>query len=202
MGGWPRTSIGRPSTCHEPRTTPPHRRGLGAPGLDFQTGETSNPSSPTLNSPQMPCAPSIRSFIANGWPRTSIGHPSTCHEPRTTPPHRRGLGAPGLDFQTGETSNPSSPTLNSPQMPCAPSIRSFIANGWVATNLNRPPVNPPPTRATSAPPQVAGVVRFPLLSRQGNLHRFHQRQIPRRRTHPDFVLSRRHFPRVLIYIED
>ena len=109
-----------------PRQRQPHRRGLGAPGLDLQTGDTTNLSSPTLSPPQKPSAPSIRSLIANGW---DTSNPSS---PTLAPPQKP--GAPGLELQTGDTSNPSSPTLDPSQKPSAPSIRSLIANGWDTTN--------------------------------------------------------------------
>jgi len=47
-------------------------------------------------------------------------------------------GAPGLAFETGDTTNLSSPTLARPQMLRAPSIRSFIADGWDTTTPRSP----------------------------------------------------------------
>ena len=83
-------------------------------------------------------APSIRSFIADGWetihsthdPEAAWGFSPDLHHPSPSP------GAPSIQPMIRREREASAPTSTThhpriaPKTPGAPSIRSFIADGW------------------------------------------------------------------------
>ena len=79
---------------HIPTLTPP--KTLGVPGLAFETGDTPVVRSPSSDAPQTLSAPSIHRPFGE-W----VGYHNSQRFPSSSP-HLS--GAPGLDFQTGDTS--------------------------------------------------------------------------------------------------
>ena len=75
-----------------------------------------------------PCAPSIRSFIANGCETIRSGAPGPSHLGTWESTKHRPPGAPSNSHSLGNGGNR--------RYPCAPSIRSFIANGWEPLSLS------------------------------------------------------------------
>src|SRR5580692_1371646 len=68
-------------------------------------------------------------FFLARHPERSEGPASRAASIRTT------MGAPGLDFETRESTNPPKPLYRRKQILGAPSLRGLIAQGWVSTIL-------------------------------------------------------------------
>jgi hypothetical protein len=112
----------------------------------------------TGHSPIPRRAPSIRSFIADGWDSTNLNRPfsdpAPCpilpqfyrgwvgqHKPQPAILRSRAVPHPSAVLsRMGGTAQTS--TGRSPIPRRAPSIRSIIADGWDSTNLNRPISDP------------------------------------------------------------
>ena len=154
MGGRAQTSTVR--TMPLARTPPPQprieaaggRRGFQPPRKPPRTGKTACAASAARSSlsQNKPGAPSIRSFIADGWKSTNLDRPHDAARPELLPFGSRPSKAggrwcfnPGIHPQRPERS----PARRKPRdrtflklKPGAPSIRSFIASALVAGLLD------------------------------------------------------------------
>ncbi len=160
--GWDSTNLDSPSRSSTK---------MGAPGLDFQTWDSTNLHPPlSIEHMKIGC-PTLAAplFLRLGWDSTNLDSPSRSSTK---------MGAPGLDFQTWDSTNLHPPlSIEHMKMGC-PTLAAplFLRLGWGKHNpgsVSEKPtsdpdpfiyVKPLPLRPISATDEKTGVVSQEFFS--------------------------------------